>query len=219
MADYSKIKALLSEKPKSKQEAIERDRLERSITTYREEQLSLNPIIGNYDFEHIAKIHHYLFNGLRDYAGQLRTIEPFFKQNDYDLSLVTIFADIDDIIPTINEVSQSLKENNYLKGLDRDDFLYEFSINYAEFNYAHPFEEGNGRATRILFRQLANQAGYEFNIGNIDKQEWVMASTLSCYHGKIYESETGDFEIEAYDESHIDIDKLIAVMDKCLIQK
>lgn len=39
MADYFKIKALLSQKPKSNQEAIERDRLERSITTYREEQL------------------------------------------------------------------------------------------------------------------------------------------------------------------------------------
>lgn len=219
MPDYSKIKALLNTKPKSQKEANEQNDLERAVTSVRESRLLINPIIGNYDFEHIAKIHHYLFNGLRDYAGRLRTIEPFFKQNDYDLSLVTIFADIDDIIPTINEVSQSLKENNYLKGLDRDDFLYEFSINYAEFNYAHPFEEGNGRATRILFRQLANQAGYEFNIGNIDKQEWVMASTLSCYHGKIYEGETGGFEIEAYDESHIDIDKLIAVMDKCLIQK
>lgn len=217
MADYSKIKQILSQKPKSQAEALERERLERSITSYREAMLSKNPIQGNFDFEHLAKIHEFLFRGLREYAGRLRTIKPFYKQNEYDPSLITIFANLDEILPTIDETSEFLKQNNYLATLHRDDFVYEFAVSYAEFNFAHPFEEGNGRATRILFRQLANQAGYDFNVNTITKPEWDMASTLSCEHGTIYELGDGTFEIEPADER--DITGLMTIMDRCLVQK
>lgn len=214
MADYSQIKQILSEQPNSKEEAIERDRLERSITSYREEQLLKNPIQGDYDFEHLSKIHHYLFDGLRDYAGKLRQIEPFYKQNDYEPSLITIFANKDEILPTIHETSEFLKQNNYLKDLSKEDFIYEFTVSYAEFNFAHPFEEGNGRATRVFFKQLAQEAGYEFNTSKINTKQWVMASTLSCEHGTLYDLGDGVFDIEPSDER--DIDKLIDVMNQCL---
>lgn len=216
MIDYSKIKQILSEQPNSKEEAMERDRLERSITSYREEQLLKNPIQGEYDFEHISKIHQYLFDGLRDYAGKLREQEPFYKQNEHDPSLITIFANKNEILPTINETSKFLRENNYLKDLDRDDFVYEFSVSYAEFNFAHPFEEGNGRATRILFKQLAKEAGHEFDTSKVDKAEWDIASALSCEHGTIYDVGNNTFEIEPSDERNID--DLISVMDKCLTE-
>lgn len=218
MSDYLKIKQFLSEKPKSEQEAIEKYDLERAITSVREQRLEINPILGSYDFEHIAKIHQYLFSQIHDFAGQLRQREPFYKQSQYDLSIATIFANVAEIIPTIQAVSEFLQANNYLKNLNRDDFLYEFSVSYAEFNFAHPFEEGNGRATRILFKQLAKEAGYRFDIHNIDKKQWELASIYSCYHGKLYDNGDGSFEIEPYDESHIDIYQLIDVMDKCLVK-
>lgn len=216
MTDYSKIRKILSKKPNNKEEAMQRDRLERSITSYREEQLLQNPIKGNYDFEHLSKIHQYLFDGLCDYAGKLREIEPFYKQNEYNPSLITIFANRNEILSTINETSEFLRENNYLKDLNRDDFIYEFSVSYAEFNFAHPFEEGNGRATRILFKQIAKEAGYEFDTSKINKEEWDMASTLSCENGIIYDVGDGVFEIEPNDNR--DIDGLISIMDKCLIE-
>ncbi|WP_174521840.1 Fic/DOC family protein, partial [Moraxella oblonga] len=174
------------------------------------------PIQGNYNFEHLTKIHQYLFEGLREYAGQLRRIEPFFKQNEYDVSLATIFADVDEILPTIDEMAQFLKENHYLKYLNHDDFVYEFAVSYAEFNFAHPFEEGNGRATRILFKQLAQEAGYEFDTSHITKQAWDAASMLSCEHGVIYELGNGRIEIEPNDDR--DINPLIDIMHQCLVR-
>lgn len=48
MVDYSKIQAILATKPNSQAEAIERDRLERTITSYREVQL-LKTVLLNKD--------------------------------------------------------------------------------------------------------------------------------------------------------------------------
>lgn len=214
MSDYSKVKDFLSKTPSSVEEAKNQESVERVITLFRENKLKINPIQGNYDFEHLSKIHKYLFDGLYDHAGQLRPqTQEWGKQNQQDPSLYSEFARADESIEIIQNNSDFLKENNYLKNLNRDDFIYEFTICYAEVNSAHPFVEGNGRATRVMFQQLAEQAGYHFDISRVDKVEWDRASALSGRHFILYEDETGGFVGE---EQEIDIEPLLELMDQSI---
>jgi len=45
----------------------------------------------------------------------------------------------------------------------------------GEMNALHLFREGNGRATREFFRELALKAGYLINYGDVDKDAILYA--------------------------------------------
>lgn len=216
MADYSEVRKILAISAQSQDEAIEKDRLERTITSVRTQRLAQNPIVGKYDFEHLSKIHKYLFEGLYDHAGELRPETEYWRKQSADNTMLTEFAKASDCITIIKETSNFIIDNNYLKDLDRENFLYEFAVSYAEFNYAHPFLEGNSRVTRILFQQLAQEAGYAFDSQKIDKAEWDAACIRSCNHYILYEQEDGT---KIGEEQEQNIYPLIDIMDKVLVKK
>lgn len=218
MADYSQVKVFLNKNANSAKVAIQQDEIEREITSVRASRIKKSAVKGNFDFEHLAKIHYQLFCGLYDHAGKLRqATENWGKQDEIDPSLYGEFAPVADAIEIIDNNSQFLLENNFLKDLDRDDFVYEFTVSYAEVNSAHPFVDGNGRATRLMFYQLAEQVGYEFCIDDINKNEWNRACLLSSKHFILYEND----ECNGYvgEEQEIDINPLLQIMDRALIKK
>ncbi len=218
MANYSAVKNILAKQALSQQEAEEQDRLERKITSFRIEKLQLNPIQGNFDFHHLSQIHYQLFHGLYDHAGKLRQAsENWGKQDENDLSLYGEFAPIENAIEIIDNNSKFIVENNYFKDLSKDDFIYEFTISYAEVNSAHPFVDGNGRAMRVMFQQLAKQAGYEFTITNLDKHQWNRACLLSGKYFILYENDDGSGYTG--EEQDIDIQPLLQIMTNSLIKK
>ena len=45
------------------------------MTAVRLLELQMNPIKGNFDFNHLKKIHKYIFQDLYDWAGKPRTVE------------------------------------------------------------------------------------------------------------------------------------------------
>ncbi len=78
----------------------------------------------------LLDIHKYLFDGLYPYAGKIRK-ETISKDG-------FTFANGDYLETTLKSV-QAMKE----------DTLEDIINKYIEMNIAHPFLEGNGRATRI----------------------------------------------------------------------
>lgn len=40
----------------------------------------------------------------------------------------------------------------------------------------HPFRDGNGRAQRFLFEQIVINCCYEFDLSDVDRDEWVAAN-------------------------------------------
>lgn len=64
-----------------------------------------------------------------------------------------------------------LAKENQLKGLDKPAFVERLAHYFGEFNAAHPFRDGNGRATHEFFGQLACEAGYELNQRQIDQRK------------------------------------------------
>ena len=78
----------------------------------------------------LQKIHAYLFEGLYDFAGKIRTKTTskggfIFANGDY----------LPETLAQIDKMPQSTFD--------------EIAEKYVEMNIAHPFMEGNGRATRI----------------------------------------------------------------------
>ncbi|NLP48829.1 MAG: cell filamentation protein Fic [Clostridiales bacterium] len=78
----------------------------------------------------LQQIHGYLFGGLYDFAGQIRTLN--IAKGGYP------FAPVEFLANTLNNV-ENMPESTFDEIVDK----------YVEMNVAHPFMEGNGRSTRI----------------------------------------------------------------------
>lgn len=50
----------------------------------------------------------------------------------------------------------------------------------AEFNFVHPFRDGNGRTTRAYLDQIAQRAGLRFGPAKLDPEAWMKASIVSA---------------------------------------
>ena len=78
----------------------------------------------------LQQIHAYIFGGLYDFAGQIRTKN--ISKGGFTFANVLHF-------PQILETIERMPETTFDEIVDK----------YVEMNVAHPFMEGNGRSTRI----------------------------------------------------------------------
>lgn len=146
-------------------------RFEELVTKERLAQLALQPIQGSFDLEHLKSIHHFIFQDVYPFAGQIRqeTIaKDFFT-----------FAPAGYIEPAAKELFQQLKQEGHLKGLPLEQFADRAAYYMAEINVLHPFREGNGRTQREFIRQLARNAGYELDWTKVDPDRVLKASIRS----------------------------------------
>ncbi|MCL2002266.1 Fic family protein [Candidatus Saccharibacteria bacterium] len=109
----------------------------------------------------LQQIHKYLFKGLYDFAGEIRT-QNISKDNfRFANSLY-----LDDILAKIDEMPETTYE--------------EIIEKYAEMNIAHPFLEGNGRSTRIwLDLILKKQLGKCVDWAQVGKNQYFEATVRS----------------------------------------
>ena len=109
----------------------------------------------------LQQIHHYLFDGLYDFAGQIRTQN--ISKGNFRFANTLYLEDILKKIETMNE-----------------DTLDDIIDKYVEMNIAHPFLEGNGRSTRIwLDLILKENLNKIVNWENIDKKLYLQAMERS----------------------------------------
>ena len=78
----------------------------------------------------LQEIHHYLFDGLYDFAGKIRELN--ISKGNFRFANSLYLKEILEKIETMNE-----------------DNFEEIIAKYIEMNIAHPFMEGNGRSMRI----------------------------------------------------------------------
>jgi cell filamentation protein len=141
-------------------------------------ELSKSPINGVFDLKHLQAIHKHQFQDVYEWAGKLRTID-ISKDGDR-------FASNEFLESGMRDIHRKLEKNNFLKGLEKSEFVDKFTDVYGDINALHPFREGNGRSTRLFMGQLAEQAGYKFDRTVIDKDErskheWNKASKASFH--------------------------------------
>lgn len=185
---YLDVNEILNEPAASQAQHDYQRQLEYEITSARTYQLERNPIQGKYDLEHLSKIHEYLFRGLYDYAGKVRTDELAKRIVAPDQATIELghFQYCNCIRSDFASFSQEIHKSNFLKDLDYDEFLEKFTDLYAKLNEIHPFEEGNGRSSKLMMQQLANEAGYFIDYSNVDADEWNYACKRSLSAQEIY---------------------------------
>jgi cell filamentation protein len=124
----------------------------------------------------LRHIHHYLFQDIYDWAGQLRTV---------DISKgSTRFAIVSRVEPEAEKLFRQLEQESYLVGLQRAQFVARLAHYYCEINVAHPFRDGNGRAQRLLFEVISINAGYALRWEPIARTEWIDAN-ISAFNGRL----------------------------------
>jgi len=112
-------------------------------------------------FKGLQQIHKYLFEGLYDFAGRIRTQN--ISKGGFRFATVLYLKE------ALEKVEQ-LPENS----------LNEIIAKYVEMNIAHPFMEGNGRAMRIwLDMMLRHRLGKVVNWQHVDKGLYLQAMERS----------------------------------------
>ena len=109
----------------------------------------------------LCEIHRYLFEGLYDFAGEIRRLN--ISKGGFKFANA-MFLHV--ILPVIDQMPENTFE--------------EIVAKYVEMNIAHPFMEGNGRATRIwLDLILKKRLGKVVNWQLIDKAPYLQAMERS----------------------------------------
>ena len=109
----------------------------------------------------LQQIHAYLFGGLYDFAGQIRT-KTIWKDG-------TLFCRAE-YLPENLKIIKAMPDSTFNEIVDK----------YAEMNVAHPFMEGNGRSTRIWLDLLMKKNLKQcVDWSQIDKKQYLQAMKRS----------------------------------------
>lgn len=139
----------------------ELDAFEADITTVRMVGLDDNPVIGQFDFNHLKQIHFVVFQDIYDWAGEVRRVDIWKDESRFaNVRMIESYA-----IKTFND----LAKEHLFEGKDIDVVSARLAHYLSELNVLHPFRDGNGRAQRIFISQLAKAAGYQLNYADLDK--------------------------------------------------
>jgi cell filamentation protein len=112
-------------------------------------------------FAGLAFIHAYLFEDIYSFAGKIREVN--IAKGNFR------FAPLMYLEPSLKHID-SMPQSNFDQIIEK----------YVEMNIAHPFREGNGRATRIwLDLMLKSHIKQVVDWNQVDKEEYLSAMERS----------------------------------------
>lgn len=130
-------------------------RSKKKAYTFIESNMVANKDIGT--IKALQQIHAYIFGGLYDFAGKIRT-KTISKGN-------TLFC-LAEYLPQNLKVIEQMPENTFDEIVDK----------YVEMNVAHPFMEGNGRSTRMWLDLIfKKRLGLCVDWSKINKNDYLSA--------------------------------------------
>lgn len=124
------------------------------------------------DVAELQAIHRQLFQDVYPWAGELRTVDIRRSAEGF---LPVVALDRAGGIAT-----GDLKTDHYLQGLGRERFVSRLAHHYDQFNYIHPFREGNGRTQRVFWSRLAADAGWRLDWTRTDGKTNDRASRVAA---------------------------------------
>jgi len=143
---------------------VELARVEEKISKTKAKEMFESGFLNALDtgnFESLKKIHAYLFDEIYDFAGKIRDVN--ISKGNFRFGPVSYLGVS---IENIEKMPQSTFD--------------EIVEKYVEMNIAHPFREGNGRATRIwldlIFKKELKKV---VDWSMVDKDDYLMAMERS----------------------------------------
>ena len=143
---------------------IELNRAEEKLSKHKAKQIFDSGdidklVVGT--FEGLSDIHTYLFSDIYDFAGKIRSVN--IAKNNFR------FAPVMYLQQSLKHID-AMPQNTYEQIIEK----------YVEMNIAHPFREGNGRATRIwLDLILKKELKQVIDWNMVDKDDYLEAMQRS----------------------------------------
>lgn len=125
-------------------------------------QLMDRPPKATGDLAELRAIHRHLFQDVYEWAGELRTVDIRKA-----VEAAEFFLPVSMIERSAGFAAEELRADNSLRGMDRDRFIDRLSYHYDQFNYIHPFREGNGRTQRVFWDRIARDAGWQLDWNSV----------------------------------------------------
>ena len=125
--------------------------------------------------EDFKYLHCAIFKDIFDWAGKIRTVE--IKKNTEDSEYFLPSSRIEQGFLWSQE---QLKNDSYLQDLSKEEFINRLAFHYDNYNYIHPFREGNGRTQRLFWSLLCLNAGWDINWMEVAGEENDYASKIAA---------------------------------------
>ena len=126
----------------------------------------------------LQEIHHYLFQDLYEWAGDVRTID-MTRNVDFG----AYFCPAVSIDRGMSWFEDQLRTENELRNLERERFVGRLAFYYGELNYMHPFRDGNGRTQRIFWSRFVSGSRYSLDWTATSRDENDVASAQAMARG------------------------------------
>jgi len=144
---------------------------------------------GNFDAEHIKAIHRHLFQSVYEWAGHTR--DERVALSDGTIATEPALRKIDGqpfmegplIAEGLDRIARRLADEDYLRGLTREEFASRAADVMVDLNAVHPFREGNGRTQRVFIEELAHAAGHQLDFSVVSRERMIQASIAGNENG------------------------------------
>ncbi|QIL78428.1 Fic family protein [Hymenobacter sp. HDW8] len=130
----------------------------------------IKPMPGDFDAAHLKRIHKELLGNIYPWAGETRAWGQFQGQKPLPQGTL-FFAPYQQIDTRLNLLSDQLKQENKLRGLDKDQFVHRLAYYADQYNFVHAFREGNGRTLQVVVAELGRGAGYDVRLSEQQVRE------------------------------------------------
>ena len=117
--------------------------------------------------ERLCNAHHQLFCDLYDWAGEFRKVN--ISKGGHN------FGDYNSMGMYLRQADRTIREFDW-GGATFAEKVNHLAKLHTELNFAHPFREGNGRATKVFMIDLARQHGVGLAFANVDADWWNQSS-------------------------------------------
>ena len=150
-------------------------RVVNTVAELRGDQLKRAPVAGDYNLDHLCAIHRALFQDVFAWAGQVRIVDTEKKGQDFVPA-----ADIPDRFQLVHD---GMKTENFLQGLEAEEFAARLAHYWYEVYAVHVFRDGNSRTMRHYFAGLAAAAGYRLDFAAIEPTALLIACRNRYFNG------------------------------------
>lgn len=153
--------------------------VEKKITTLKSFSLPEKTSGLGFGLDRLKAIHEHLFEDLYDWAGEERDFDAKKFSNTQTFRAPSEFEDI------FSDIESDLVESGWFDDdytVSKDEFSSKIADIYTLVNAAHPFPEGNGRATREYLKAIGAEVGFNLDFSLTTKDRWYDASK-KCFEG------------------------------------
>ena len=217
----TRLKKIVMEKTTPK------NRNEKEIAGYRDalntihESFEYIPLTSNY----ILQLHKILCdkNDEVSYGGKFKNVQNYISATDENGNSYTLFTPLSPF-ETPSAIDNLCNEYNKAIEMHEVDPLILIPIFIHDFLCIHPFNDGNGRMSRLLTTLLLYRAGYF--VGKYISLELKISMLKDLYYDSLYDSQIGwheesddptpfvNYLLSIIEMSYIDFEKRIEIVSK-----